>query len=90
MYEFSYLDERNFLPNFHKKGGPLPKKNGKIFSHQDMTIHTPIESPIHLATIVYKDLHVYVLCFFRSLIRVFLKIFGKNNQNFHKDSIFGQ
>ena len=54
MYEFSYLDERNFLPNFHKKGGPLPKKNGKIFSHQDMTIHTPIESPIHLATIVYK------------------------------------
>ena len=27
------------------KGGPLPKKNTKIFSQPSITIHTPIESP---------------------------------------------
>jgi len=27
------------------KGGPLPKKKSKIFSHPHMTIYTPIDSP---------------------------------------------
>ena len=34
-----------FSANFEHKGGPLPKKNSKIFSRPDVTIHTPIESP---------------------------------------------
>ena len=45
VYELSYLGVKKFSLFFHYKGGPLRKKNSKIFQKQGMTIYAPIESP---------------------------------------------
>ncbi len=54
--------------------------------YPSVTFDVPIPSlsrlqPYFIVLSCFNIIHIY--------IRVFLKFFGKNNQNFHKDSIFG-